>query len=194
MWRGRRWLKPEINDGKTCHPSRPARRLGVRPGSTLAAVACVGLALVSPSCSSPVEGEPLSRSSPVTITPSPGPSASPSPSFLDSTTEEATEAPAGAIHVEMHGPPPRFVPDAYTAAAGAVRFFLNNTSPRGHPHGHHSLAIGRTLRTPLVVSEYVAGGDSAVFTVRNLEAGHYVIWCTFTEHLRLGQVGTLTVS
>jgi plastocyanin len=134
-------------------------------------------------------------------TPTPSPSAVVSPSapvlasptpVLDSTTEPATEAPVGSISLKMQGPPPVFRPVTLGATAGDVTFFLENRSPRD-PHGRHNLAIGYSLGDPLVVSDLVEGGASAVFTVYDLEPGEYVTWCTFPDHAALGQVGRLTV-
>jgi plastocyanin len=93
----------------------------------------------------------------------------------------------------MSGPPPRFKPDAYQASAGDVVLFLVNNSPRSDPHGVHTVAIGPDLAHQIAVSEEVPGAGRAVFTVRGLKVGEYVIWCTFPNHADLGQVGTLTV-
>jgi plastocyanin len=81
------------------------------------------------------------------------------------------------------------MPDALTAAAGDVVFFLDNASP-----GIHMLAIGPNLDTPLAVSSSVRVGHSAVFTVHGLDAGEYAIWCPVDNHAAEGMVGTLTVS
>lgn len=88
----------------------------------------------------------------------------------------------------MAGPPPHFVPEALMATAGDVVFFLDNVSSRPH-----TLAIGPRLHDPIVVSDFVEMGTAAVFTVRDLGAGEYIIWCTIGDHASLGQVGTLTV-
>jgi uncharacterized cupredoxin-like copper-binding protein len=37
----------------------------------------------------------------------------------------------------------------------------------------------------------VLQGKAAVFTVRGLRAGEYVIWCTIDGHAEEGMVGTL---
>jgi plastocyanin len=113
--------------------------------------------------------------------------------MLESTTEPATEAPAGSIRLEMFGPPPQFRPTSLTAAPGEVVFYLENGSPSGQEHGAHTLAIGTTQGAPIVVGDEVRGGRRAVFTVHGLEAGDYVIWCTLFGHAGLGQEGTLKV-
>ena len=105
-------------------------------------------------------------------------------------TEEADEAPAGAILVELAGPPPRIVPDALSATAGDVVFFLDNVA-LGSPH---NLAIGTTLHESIASSRSVPIGHSAVFTVHGLAAGEYVIWCAVENHAVEGMVGTLTVT
>jgi plastocyanin len=107
----------------------------------------------------------------------------------NSTTEPATSAPAGAISVDMTGPPPKFVPADLVAPTGDLVFFLHNKS-----QGIHTLAIGRELHKALVSSSQVLHAQAAVFTVRGLQAGHYVIWCTIDGHAEEGMVGTLTVN
>jgi plastocyanin len=136
---------------------------------------------------------PTIGTAPPSIGPSMAIDASPTP-VLASTTELTTDQPAGAIPVEMTGPPPRFVPSKLTATAGDVVFFLKNTSPARDEHAKHDLAIGPDRDHPLATSDLLDGGKSAVFTVHGLAAGTYVIWCTFPGHAGLGQVGTLTVS
>ena len=105
-----------------------------------------------------------------------------------STTVPATAAPAGAVHVQLAGPPSHFEPADLTATAGDVAFFLDNISP-----GVHSMAIGPALHESLAVSANVLNGRAAVFTVNGLQAGHYVIWCTVDNHAAEGMVGTLIV-
>jgi len=105
----------------------------------------------------------------------------------------AANPPAGALILEMTGPPPRYRPTALVATAGDVVFFLRNTSPSQDARAIHTLAIGFSLREPKVVSPEIAGGESVVFTVHGLAAGEYRIWCTFPAHAGLGQMGTLTV-
>lgn len=113
----------------------------------------------------------------------PSPTAGPT-----STTVRATAAPVGAIRVQLAGPPPHYEPASLSAKAGDVVFFLDNTSL-----GTHTLAIGTALYHPLVVSGSVAKGESAVFTVRGLRAGSYIIFCTIDNHAAEGMVGTLIV-
>ncbi|MEA2610148.1 MAG: Copper binding protein plastocyanin/azurin family [Chloroflexota bacterium] len=105
-----------------------------------------------------------------------------------STTVPASEAPAGAVRVQLAGPPGHFDPAELTATSGDVVFFLNNVSP-----GVHSLAIGPALHESLAESANVLNGRAAVFTVNGLQAGHYIIWCTVSNHAAEGMVGTLVV-
>jgi plastocyanin len=118
---------------------------------------------------------------------SPTPSATPAPE-VTSTTNPASAAPAGAIALELAGPPPHFVPTTLTGTAGNLVFFLKNTS-----EGIHTLAIGRVLYKPLAISAIVPKGQAAVFKVHGLRAGAYVTWCTIDDHAAEGMVGTLTL-
>jgi plastocyanin len=115
--------------------------------------------------------------------------ATPSPSVgLASTNAPATAAPAGAVEVQLAGPPPHFEPKNLTAKAGDVTFFLHNTSL-----GTHTMAIGPVLYRRLVVSASVGSGQASTFTVQGLPSGHYIFWCTIDDHAAEGMVGTLTV-
>jgi uncharacterized cupredoxin-like copper-binding protein len=91
----------------------------------------------------------------------------------------------------MTGPPPRFVPDSLTVAAGQdAVFFLTN-----HSHGVHTFALGPSRDAPpLAGSTGVLLGDSALFTVHGLKPGAYVFWCTVDDHANEGMVGALTVA
>ena len=155
------------------------------PGLVSTTIATV--VLVAGCSAAPSATETVTKSSSAAASPTSPASPSATP-VLDSTTEDAEEAPAGSILVDMTGPPPRFEPDALTAAAGDVVFFLDNLSP-----GIHNLAIGHSLDETLVVSSSVRVNHSAVFTVRGLERGEYVIWCAVDNHAAEGMVGTLTV-
>ena len=184
------------------HPRRRTTALSrILIGSIVVLVGCTPSPAASttvPSASAVADATATatSTSAAPTVRPTQRPSvavASPDPSMLGSTTVAATAAPVGSIPLVMTGPPPVFRPNALTAQAGDVVFYLENTSPAGDPHGVHALAIGRNRTSPIVVSEQVPGGRRAIFTVRGLEAGEYAIWCTFPGHAGLGQVGTLTV-
>lgn len=152
------------------------------------ALAIVALVLLSACSSAPATsatGTPSSDGSAVDV---PTVESRPSPE-VTSTTEPAESAPAGAISVELAGPPPHFVPADLTATAGDVVFYLHNSS-----EGTHTLAIGPELYTLLIASTPVSKGDSVVLTVHGLAASDYVIWCTIDGHAAEGMVGSLTVS
>lgn len=157
-------------------PPPSSRHVRSWVGIGLAGLAMLSACSVAPgvlrATSSPAAGTPVQRASPT-------PEAS-------STTEPATSAPAGAIDVEMAGPPGRFVPADLTAPAGDLVFYLHNRS-----QGIHTLAIGRELHKALAASASVLQRKAAVFTVRGLRAGEYVIWCTIDGHAEEGMVGTL---
>jgi plastocyanin len=175
-------------------------RIGIVLGAGLLIGGCTSGAVApsllgSATTSSPAATEP----GPTLAAPTPSPSSSssiggsPAP-VLASTTEFTTEQPAGSVLLEMTGPPPHFVPSKLSATVGDVVFFLKNTSPARDEHGKHDLAIGPDRDHPLAVSDLLDGGRSAVFTVHGLDAGTYVIWCTFPGHAGLGQSGTLTIT
>jgi plastocyanin len=121
----------------------------------------------------------------------------PQPEF-SSSMGSATSAPAGAVTVEMLGPPPHYMPVGVKAAAGDVTFFVTNRSV-----GVHTFAIGRgpldfvgeyVRNVPLAASDAVNAGKSVTFTVYGLPAGTYAIWCTIGNHAFEGMKGTLTVT
>ena len=166
------------------------------PGAAGPAATPVAISTAIPSLASTAPPAPTttSTSSAVSTTrPSAAASTSSGVAGVTSTTEPATEAPRGAITIVMTGPPPRYQPAAITASAGDLILFLQNDSPTADPHGVHTVAIGPDRDHAVVTSDEVAGGRRAVFTVRGLPVGEYVIWCTFPGHAGLGQVGTLTV-
>lgn len=110
---------------------------------------------------------------------------------LTATTAEASEAPPGAITIEMlFGP--KFDPKEATAKAGTVVFFLHNPDPGGGES--HNFNIGPELHKPLAMSPILRLGQAVVFTVEGLEPGTYTYWCTFNGHEAFGMVGTLTVT
>src|SRR5437762_10860353 len=117
---------------------------------------------------------------------------------FNSSTVAATSAPDGAVTVEMAGPPPHYVPRMVIAKAGDVVIYLDNTS-----QGIHTLAIDRVplhyngdrvTNVPLVVSDAVRYRSAATFTVEDLPAGTYYIWCTIDNHAAEGMTGTLTLN
>lgn len=102
----------------------------------------------------------------------------------------AATQPAGSIKVTMTEF--KFVPGTdtpITAPAGKVVFYLvnagNNTS--------HDLFIRDSTGKQVAGSELISAGDSAVFTVDNIAAGTYTIYCDQPGHESSGMKGTLTV-
>jgi plastocyanin len=90
--------------------------------------------------------------------------------------------------MQLAGPPGHFDPADLSTSAGDAVFFLDNTSP-----GTHSFAIGPSLGQIVAASATVMSGQAAVFTVHDLQAGHYITWCTIGNHAAEGMVGTLIV-
>jgi plastocyanin len=95
--------------------------------------------------------------------------------------------PAGAIPVKLTDY--KFGPSEISAPAGKVVFYLVNSGTTAH-----DLAIRDASNKQLALSEVVAPGDSKVFTVDNIAAGSYVIFCSQTGHEANGMIGKLTVT
>jgi plastocyanin len=95
--------------------------------------------------------------------------------------------PAGSIKVTMTEF--KFDPADLTAPSGKVVFFLVNSGTT-----QHDLAIRDSSNNRMAVSELVSAGDSVVFTVDNIAAGKYTIYCTQPGHESSGMKGSLTVS
>jgi len=83
----------------------------------------------------------------------------------------------------------KFDPATITVAHGRVVFFLVNAGTTAH-----DLAIRDSKDNRIAVSELISAGDSIVFTVDNIEAGNYTIFCTQQGHEASGMKGTLTVT
>jgi plastocyanin len=100
----------------------------------------------------------------------------------------APAQPAGSIKVTMTEF--KFDPGTISAPAGKVVFYLvnagNNTA--------HNLFIRDSKGTKIAGSDLVSAGDSAVFTVDNIAAGTYVIYCDQPGHESSGMKGTLTIT
>jgi len=95
--------------------------------------------------------------------------------------------PAGSIKVTMTEF--KFDPGDLSAPSGKVVFFLVNSGSTSH-----DLAIRDSSNNRLAVSELVSAGDASVFTVNNIAAGKYTIYCTQPGHESSGMKGTLTVT
>jgi uncharacterized cupredoxin-like copper-binding protein len=100
----------------------------------------------------------------------------------------STAQPSGSTRVSMTEF--KFTPGDIHANAGKVVFFLvndgNGTS--------HDLAIRDSTGKTVAKSELVSAGDSIVFTVDNIAAGSYTIFCDQPGHEASGMKGTLTVT
>ena len=158
----------------------------MRPSGT-AILAAILLASVLDGCSPGASSPAATRSGPGA--PSPAAATAPPAAGPTSSTGPATVAPPDSTTVELAGPPGHFEPADLTASAGDVAFFLVNTSP-----GFHTMSIGPALLESVVTSTTIEPGTSAVFAVQGLPAGHYIVWCTISDHAALGMVGTLTVT
>ena len=119
---------------------------------------------------------------------------------LPSTTEQASQAPPGAIPIKLATPngQPRFEPDHVAAKAGTLVFFLDNVSDSPF-YLTHNMQIGPTLGQVLAGTPAVRAKEMMTFTVNGLTPGTYVFWCSvvtpdFKDHASYGMVGTLTVT
>jgi plastocyanin len=95
--------------------------------------------------------------------------------------------PAGSTKVTMTEF--KFDPSTISVPHGKVVFFLVNSGST-----QHDMAIRDSSNNRLAVSELVSAGDSSVFTVDNIAAGTYTIYCTQPGHESSGMKGTLTVT
>ncbi|HEY8854420.1 MAG TPA: cupredoxin domain-containing protein [Candidatus Dormibacteraeota bacterium] len=100
----------------------------------------------------------------------------------------ATAQPSGSTKVSMTEY--KFTPSDFQVPAGKVVFFLvndgNGTS--------HDLVIRDSAGKTVAKSELVSSGDSIVFTIDNIAAGSYTIFCDQSGHEASGMKGTLTVT
>ena len=83
----------------------------------------------------------------------------------------------------------KFDPSTISVPHGKVVFFLVNTGTV-----QHDMAIRDSSGNRMAVSELISAGDSSVFTVDNIDAGTYTIYCTQQGHEASGMKGTLTVT
>jgi plastocyanin len=161
--------------------------MSVRPAAiglayVLAAAGCTTAAPPSPSApgASPT---PL----PATAAPAPTP-------VLRATYEPAPSGPSNAIAVQLGTmTAARFVPDSITAKAGTITFFLTNPRNDTFPFGH-DIRFGPEMFEPLAYSPVLPNRETGIFTVEDVPAGEYVLWCQFEGHFQLGMTGELTVT
>jgi uncharacterized cupredoxin-like copper-binding protein len=100
----------------------------------------------------------------------------------------ATAQPSGSTKVSMTEF--KFTPGDIQVPAGKVVFFLVND---GNGTSHDMVIRDSTGKT-VARSELVSSGDSIVFTVDNIAAGSYTIFCDQPGHEASGMHGTLTVT
>jgi uncharacterized cupredoxin-like copper-binding protein len=151
-------------------------------------IGLLSVALVVAACAGPATSVPPSSAA---ATESPSPIATPTAiPTLEASTEEAVEAPPGAISVTV-GPGPDYVPADITAPAGTVVFFLD---ARQADVLHNVVIAINAGDLPLAKSANLDAGTAAVFTVHDLEPGTYEFWCTFPGHFEAGMKGTLTIT
>ena len=83
----------------------------------------------------------------------------------------------------------KFVPSPITVAHGKVVFFVVNAGTVSH-----DMLIRDSSNNRMSGSDLVSAGDSFVFTIDNLPAGTYTIYCDQAGHEASGMKGTLTVT
>lgn len=172
---------------------------------SLALGGCAGAVTTASTTTTPRSSTTLPSPSAVAATSpaaTPGPtSAAASIPTLGSTTEQASQAPTGAIPIRLTvtNGNPRFEPDHLTAKAGTVAFFLENVpGVIGAPD--HNMRIGPAIGQVLASTPSIRAKEMVTFTVKDLAPGTYVFWCAILEfdgkttHAAEGMVGTLTVT
>jgi plastocyanin len=97
--------------------------------------------------------------------------------------------PSGSIKVTMTEY--SFNPSTISVPSGKVVFFLVNAGTISHDM---ILRDTSGQRVSGAASELVSAGDSFVFTVTNLPAGTYAIFCDQPGHEASGMKGTVTAT
>jgi uncharacterized cupredoxin-like copper-binding protein len=95
--------------------------------------------------------------------------------------------PAGSTKVTLSDF--KFTPSDASVKSGKVVFYLVNTGTTGH-----NMVITDSSKKQLGKSELVQAGNSSVFTIDNLPAGSYTIFCDQPGHREAGMEGTLQVT
>ena len=83
----------------------------------------------------------------------------------------------------------RFDPKDVSVQSGKVTFTLVNSGTTSH-----DMVIADPSGKVIAKSEVVQAGDSKVFTVDDLAAGKYVIYCDLPGHRGSGMEGSLTAT
>ena len=162
---------------------RPAVRRAGALGVLMVVLLTNGCASGATSTPAPDSIAEVASASPESPTPIP---------TLEATTEEATEAPSGAVTIAV-GPGPRFTPDQITAPAGTVVFFLD-TQQIDEGIVHNLVIATAVGELPLAKSANLTQEHSVTFTVHDMGPGTYEFWCTFEGHLEGGMKGKLTIT
>jgi len=95
--------------------------------------------------------------------------------------------PAGSIKVTLTEF--KFDPSTVSAPSGKVVFYLVNAGTTSH-----DMIIRDSSNNRVDGSELISAGDSIVFTVNNIPAGTYTIFCDQSGHEASGMKGTLTIT
>lgn len=100
----------------------------------------------------------------------------------------STAQPGGSTKVTMTEF--KFEPSTLNVSAGKVVFYLVNAGNGTS----HNMIIRDSTGKKVAGSELVSAGDQSVFTVDNIAAGTYTIFCDQPGHEASGMKGTLTVT
>ena len=98
-----------------------------------------------------------------------------------------TAQPSGSIKVTMTEF--KFDPSNITVPHGKVVFYLVNSGTVAH-----DMIIADPSGNRIAGSDLVSTGEATVFTVDNLAAGTYTIYCNQPGHRDSGMQGTLTAT
>jgi plastocyanin len=117
------------------------------------------------------------------------------PPGLSATSAIDVAAPPGAVRVTVVANT-KTIGAAYdpgttaplTVKAGTVTIDFINPATGFMPH---DIAIGPEIYAPWASSDPIDPKHSEVFTIQNLPAGRYAIWCTIDGHAANGMAGTL---
>ena len=83
----------------------------------------------------------------------------------------------------------KFDPKDLSVQSGKVTFTLINSGTTSH-----DMTIADSGGKVIAKSEVVQAGDSKLFTIDNLPAGKYVVYCDLPGHRSSGMEGTLTAT
>jgi uncharacterized cupredoxin-like copper-binding protein len=154
--------------------------------ATLVLVGCSASASLTPQPSQSAPAASPSITPPASIPAPPTPSP---PSGVTSTSVSATVAPKGSLRNEMYSL--AYHPGDIAVHQGTLVIFLVN--PANLSSATHAMVIGTSVGQTITRSDDVPLGESAVFTVRGLPPGTYMLWCPIDRHAAEGMVGTLTI-